>query len=140
MGRNPSYSGKCIARAVELYYQGVKSGYVRWSELQNTLEEEFPAEFEIEGRDKPSPETVMAWVRKRPDAPQRLRDLRVIKADPDREMDGTPTKLPVYQPPSALLVTCPSNIINDAISCMNWIISVMVGVIMMEIARSWSQD
>lgn len=80
--RGPKYSGKLIARAVELYRNGVKLGYIRWDELQSTLEKEFPSEFAQAGQDKPSPETVMDWVRKYPDAPERLKQLRVQQVDP----------------------------------------------------------
>ena len=79
--RGPIYSGRLIARAVELYERGVKPGYIRWHELQSTLEKEFPGEFPNKGQDKPSPETILEWVRRRPDAPQRLRDLRVQQAE-----------------------------------------------------------
>jgi hypothetical protein len=140
MGRGPHYSGKFIARAVELYYKGVKSGYVRWSESQNTLEEEFPSEFENKGRDKPSPETMMAWVRKYPDAHQHLIDLGMIKTDPILATGGTTVQLSGDQPLSPLPATRLSNIINDVMTCMAWIISVTFGVMMMELDRSWHQN
>lgn len=78
--RGPHYPGKLIARAVELYVSGVKPGYIRWDELQTTLEKEFPSEFPQVGHDKPSPETVLNWVRKYPDAPERLKSLKVQQA------------------------------------------------------------
>ena len=81
--RGPIYSGKLIARAVELYLNGVKTGYIRWHELQQTLEKEFPGELQQADQDKPAPETVMAWARKYPDAPERLRQLGVQQASPD---------------------------------------------------------
>jgi hypothetical protein len=87
-GRAPSYSGKLIARAVELYLSGVKPGYIRWDELQSTLEKEFPGEFKMKGQDRPSPETVLAWVRRRPDAPERLRQLRVQQAATNQVIPG----------------------------------------------------
>jgi hypothetical protein len=80
-GRAPHYSGKLIARAVDLYNNGVKPGYMRWDELQSTLEKEFPGEFKVKGEDKPLPETVLGWVHKYPDAPERLKQLRVQQAD-----------------------------------------------------------
>jgi hypothetical protein len=89
-GRGPTYSGKFIARAVELYLKGVKPGYIRWDELQSTLEKEFPGEFKAKGEDKPSPETVLDWVRKRPDAPEQLKQLRVQEATPGQIMSGIP--------------------------------------------------
>jgi len=79
--RGPIYSGRLRARAVQLYSEGVKPGYMGWAELQSTLEKEFPGEFPESGQDKPSPETVLEWVRRWPDAPQRLRDLRVQQAE-----------------------------------------------------------
>ena len=76
-GRAPRYSGKLIARAVELYLNGVKPGYIRWDELQATLQKEFPSDFPPVADDLPSPETVVHWVRKYPNAPERLKQLRV---------------------------------------------------------------
>lgn len=83
-GRGPSYSGRLIARAVELYLSGVKPGYIRWDELQTTLEKEFASEIREVGQDKPAPETVIGWARKYPDAPERLRALRVQQAAPNQ--------------------------------------------------------
>lgn len=100
--RGSVYSGKLIARAVELYLNGVKPGYIRWYELQSTLEKEFPAEIMQVGQDKPSPETVMEWVRRYPDAPERLKNLRVQQASSNSGMCGVPIYLFNYQPTSAI--------------------------------------
>jgi hypothetical protein len=94
-GRGPSYSGRLIARAVELYLSGVKPGYIRWDELQATLEKEFASEIREVGQDKPAPETVIGWARKYPDAPERLRALRVQQVAPNQRV----LRAPVY--PSA---------------------------------------
>jgi hypothetical protein len=80
-GRAPSYSGKCIARAVQLYRDGVKPGHIRWADLQRTLVMEFPSEFPKVPDNLPSPETVLEWVRKYPDVAERLRQLRVQQAE-----------------------------------------------------------
>ena len=80
--RGPIYSGRLRARAVELYLEGVKLGYIGWAELQSSLEKEFPDEFQNKGQDKPSPETILEWVRRWPDAQQHLRDLRVQQVEP----------------------------------------------------------
>lgn len=103
--RGPIYSGKLIARAVDLYLNGVKLGYIRWYELQSTLEKEFPSEFTQLGQDKPSPETVMKWVRRYPDAPERLKNLRAQQAPPSSGVCGLPTYLFNYQPSSAVPVS-----------------------------------
>lgn len=97
-GRAPSYSGRCIARAVELYRDGVKPGYIRWDDLQRTLVKEFPSEFPKVSDNLPSPETVMDWVRKRPDAPERLKQLRVQEVVPDKRMSGIPSYQFSHQP------------------------------------------
>jgi len=73
--RAPTYSGKFIARAVELYLGGVATRYIRWVDLENTLVKEFAGE--LEGKELPASETVLEWARKYPDLPQRLRELRV---------------------------------------------------------------
>ena len=140
LGRAPSYSGKCIARAVELYSKGVKPGYVRWDELQSTLEKEFAQEFQIKGQDKPSPETVMGWVRKYPDAPERLRGLRVQQTDPSWEVCGTQTKLSCYQPQPAVPITCVSITNTYIMTCLNHLIAIMAMMIMVRLAWSLSQD
>ena len=86
LGRAPSYSGKCIARAVELYRDGVKPGHIRWDDLQRTLVKEFPSDFPKVSDNLPSPETVMDWVRKYPDLAERLKQLRVQQVAPNRVM------------------------------------------------------
>ncbi len=103
--RGPMYSGKLIARAVELYKKGVEPGYIRWYELQNTLAKEFAPELPSGGPALPSPETVIAWVCKYPDAPERLRDLRAQQAPLNSGMCGVPTYLFNYQPSSAMPVS-----------------------------------
>jgi hypothetical protein len=102
--RGPRYSGKLIARAVELYLKGVKPGYIRWDELQYTLEKEFPSEFPQVAQDKPSPETVLSWVRKRPDAPERLKSLRVQQAVLGPGVPWSPGTLSSYYLPVAMPV------------------------------------
>lgn len=76
-GRGPSYSGRLIARAIQLYREGVKPGYLRWDELQYILQTEFPDEFRAEGEDRPTPETVLHWVRNYSQAPQSLKRLGI---------------------------------------------------------------
>lgn len=73
---------------MELYLNGVKPGYIRWDELQSTLEKEFSGEFRVKGEDRPSPETVLGWVRKYPDATERLKQLRVQQVAPNRVTPG----------------------------------------------------
>ena len=92
--RGPVYSGRLIARAVQLYRDGVKPGYIRWYDLQSTLQKEFPSEFPPLADDWPTPEAVMNWVRKYPDAPERLKDLGVQQAAPNQMEPGAPA----YQP------------------------------------------
>ena len=96
--RGPLYSGKLIARAVELYRSGVKPGYIRWDELQATLEKDFASEFLKVGQDRPTPETVIAWVKKYPDLSQRLKDLRVQQDAPNQRAQRMPLYPPAYQP------------------------------------------
>lgn len=103
--RGPIYSGKLIARAVDLYLNGVKPGYIRWHELQSNLEKEFPSEIAQAGQDKPSPETVMEWVRRYPDAPERLKNLRVQQVTPNSSMNRIPAYSFHYQPTSVVPVS-----------------------------------
>lgn len=103
--RAPKYSGKLIARAVELYRDGVKPGYMRWHELQARLEKEFPGEFKHLGQDKPSPETVLEWVRKYPDAPERLRQLRVQQAELSSWQSRPTSNTTAYQPVPVMSVS-----------------------------------
>lgn len=104
--RGSHYSGKLIARAVELYREGVKPGYIRWDELQSTLEKEFPSEFPHVAQDKPSPETILNWVRKYPDAPERLRNLKVQQATPPSGAVWSPLK-PSYCYPAVAKMPVP---------------------------------
>ncbi len=108
--RGPVYPGKLIARAVELYRDGVKPGYLRWDELQSTLEKEFAAELKEIAQDKPTPETVMAWVRKYPDAPERLRNLRVQQATSHSEAPGVYAYPSACQPGAVFAATTPGAI------------------------------
>ncbi len=96
--RGPLYTGKLMARAVELYRNGVKPSYIRWDELQATLEKEFASEFSEIGQDRPTPETVIAWVKKYPDLPERLKDLRVQQDASNHREQRMPVYLPAYQP------------------------------------------
>ena len=96
--RGPMYSGKLIARAVELYRDGVKPGLIRWSDLHSTLRAEFASELKNVGYDLPNPETVMAWVKKYPNLSQRLKDLRVQQAAPNQRVQRMPVYPSVYQP------------------------------------------
>jgi hypothetical protein len=92
------YSGKLIARAVELYRDGVKPGLIRWSDLHSTLRAEFASELKNVEYELPNPETVMAWVKKYPNLSQRLKDLRVQQAAPGQRVQQMPVYPPVYQP------------------------------------------
>ena len=93
--RAPTYSGKFIARAVELYLGGVATRYIRWVDLENTLVKEFAGE--LEGKELPAPETVLEWVRKYPDLPQRLRELRVQEAGSTSTVSQRPLSAWNYQ-------------------------------------------
>ena len=95
--RGPVYSAKLIARAVELYQEGVKPGDIRWADLFSTLQAEFASEFDRIGYEKPTPETVMAWVKKYPDLSQRLKDLRVQQAATGQRAQRMPLYPPAYQ-------------------------------------------
>jgi len=116
--RGPVYSGKLIARAVELYRDGVKPGFIRWSDLHSTLRAEFASELKNVGYDLPNPETVMAWVKKYPNLSQRLKDLRVQQAAPGQRVQ----RMPVYQPTPAPPV--PSS------GAPGWNINVLLGQMM----------
>lgn len=96
--RGPMYSAKLIARAVELYQEGVKPGDIRWADLHSTLRAEFASELENVGHDLPNPETVMAWVKKYPNLSQRLKDLRVQQAAPSQRAQRKPLCPPAYLP------------------------------------------
>jgi len=94
-----------------LYRNGVKPGYLRWDELQHTLEKEFASELKEIGQDKPTPETVISWVRKYPDAPERLRDLRVQQTAPSNMVAVASACQPV-----ALFPFPNSNVISQSIN------------------------
>jgi len=138
--RGPVYSGKLIARAIELYLNGVEPGYIRWHELQATLENEFPSEFKQLGQDKPAPETVMAWVRKRPDAPERLKDLRAQQATPNQNVPYIPVYPSIYQPRPALLVPNRGIIGWDINALLTQFTAVVAVAIMAHCVRSWIAD
>lgn len=135
-GRAPSYSGKLIARAVELYLNGVKPGYVRWDELQSTLEKEFPGELKVRGEDRPSPETVLEWVRKYPDASERLRQLRVQEVAPGQRMSGVPSYPFGHQPQPSVSISYASVTSTDITALFGHFIALMAMVTMMRFA--WS--
>jgi len=129
-GHGPTYSGKFIARAVELYLNGVKPGYIRWHELQSTLEKEFPEEFKVKGQDRPSPETVLEWVRKRPDAPERLRQLRAQQAATNRVIPG-PAFAYTAQPCLAPLMLRPGTMTGPDINgLLGWLMTLLVASVM----------
>lgn len=93
-GRAPSYSGKLIARAIELYQKGVKPGTIRWHELQATLQREFPKEFPPNADDLPTPETVLGWVKKYGDLHDRLGKLGIgygtaMECEPEPAVQAT---------------------------------------------------
>jgi len=92
------YSAKLIARAVELYRDGVKPGLIRWSDLHSTLRAEFASELKNVGYDLPNPETVMAWVKKYPDLSQILKDLRVQQAASEQRVQRRTLYPPAYLP------------------------------------------
>jgi len=93
--RAPMYSGMFIARAVELYVGGIALRYIRWRDLENTLAKEFVEE--LEGKELPAPETVIEWVHKYPDLPQRLRELRVQEAGSTSAVSQRPLSAWNYQ-------------------------------------------
>ncbi len=135
-GRAPSYSGKCIARAVELYLNGVKPGYIRWDELQNTLVKEFPSYFPKVSDDLPSPETVMDWVRKYPDLAERLKQLRVQQITPSRRMSGISSYPFSHQPQPLVPIPYASVTSTDITALLSQFIALMAMVIMVRFA--WS--
>jgi len=129
-GRAPSYSGKLIARAVELYLNGVKPGYVRWDELQSTLEKEFPGELKVRGEDRPSPETVLEWVRKYPDASERLRQLRVQQVAPNRVMPGLALAQTAQPWPASLAPKTDVMTGLDINGLFGWLMTLLVASVM----------
>ena len=136
LGHAPSYSGKLIARAVELYLNGVKPGYIRWHELQSTLEKEFPGEFKVKGQDRPSPETVMDWVRKLPDAPERLKQLRAQEVAGAQRVTGAPPYPFGHQPHPSVPVSYTGNTSTDINALFGHFIALMVVALMARFA--WS--
>lgn len=134
--RGPAYSGKLIARAVELYRDGVKPGYMRWHELQARLEKEFPGEFKHLGQDKPSPDTVMDWVRKYPDAPERLKQLRVQQADAHPSLPQIGASAFVIRPLPAIPIACESPAESSIRELFGWLAAFMFMLIMARCARS----
>jgi hypothetical protein len=138
--RGPIYSGKLIARAVELYLNLVKPGYMRWHELQATLEKEFPSEFPKVADDLPSPETVIAWVRKYPDAPERLRDLRAQQATPNQSVPWVPVYPSAYQSRPALGVPNAGVISWDINALFTQFMAVVAIAIMARCVSSWIAD
>jgi hypothetical protein len=138
--RGPIYSGKLRARAIELYRDGVEPGYIGWHELQATLEKEFASEFKQLGQDKPTPETVLAWVRKYPDAPKRLRDLRVQQATPNQSLPGVPIYASASQPRPVLAVTTAGVIGWDMNALFTQFMAVVAVAIMARCVSSWIAD
>lgn len=134
----PVYSGKLIAWAVELYLYGVKPGYMRWRELQDNLHKEFPEEFPKVSDGLPYPEAVLEWVRKYPDAPQRLRDLRVQQASQNLSMPRISAYSYHYQTVPAVAAT--------STSVTGWHINAMFGYFMammtmaMMVRLAWSSS
>jgi len=115
---------------VELYLNGVKPAYIRWHELQSTLEEEFPEEFKVRGQDRPSPETVMDWVRKRPDAPERLKQLRVQELAPGDGISGIPSYSFSQEPQPAVPISHASVSSADIAPLLGHFITLMAVAIM----------
>lgn len=122
--RGPRYSGKLIARAIELYLNGVKPGYIRWHELQNTLQKEFPREFPVMADDLPSPETVLDWVRKFPDAPERIKQLKAQEVAQGKTVSGAwsytycQSELPAMAPYTGMTNTNVSTLFSQCIALM----------------------
>jgi len=132
------YSAKLIARAVELYQEGVKPGDIRWADLHSTLRAEFASELKDVRYDLPNPETVMAWVKKYPNLSQRLKDLRVQQATPEQ---GAQRKL-LYQP--AYLPYLAPSVPNSGTACWDVLLRQMMTVVLMawlfSFARALSAD
>ena len=138
--RGPVYSGKLRARAIELYSDAVKPGYIGWHDLQSTLHKEFPSEFPKVADDLPSPETVIAWVRKYPDAPERLRDLRVQQAPPAQEMPWASAYPSAYQSRPTLWTPNAGVISWDINALFTQFMAVVAVAIMGRCVRSWIAD
>ena len=138
--RGPVYSSKVIARAVELYREGVKTGDIRWADLHSTLRAEFASELKDVGYDLPNPETVMAWVKKYPNLSQRLKDLRVQQEAASQRAQRMPLYPPAYQQ------YLPAPVQNMSVPCwdMNTLLNQMLALVIMawlfSFARSLSAD
>ena len=125
---------------VQLYLAGVTPGYIGWAELQSTLEREFPGEFANKGQDKPSPETILEWVRRWPDAPQRLRDLRVQQVEPSSCQSCPMSNAGAYQLMPAIPVS-PFASANPWLSALvQQFVAVMVFALMVHFVRALSWD
>lgn len=133
--RGPMYSGRLRARAIELYRELVEPRYIGWHELQSTLEAEFPEEFPAKGQDLPSPETVLDWVRKYPDAPQRLRDLRVQQLESTGAVLWGSANAWNYQSPPAISVPHVSSRDSNTIELLNQLTAMMALALMVTFVR-----
>lgn len=129
-GQAPSYSGKCIARAVELYRDGVKPGYIRWDDLQRTLVKEFPSDFSKVPDNLPSPETVMDWVHKYPDLAERLKHLRVQQVAPNRVMPGLALAQTAQPWPASLAPKAGVMTSLDINGLFGWLMMLLVASVM----------
>ncbi len=138
--RGPVYSGKLRARAIELYSDAVKPGYIGWHDLQSTLHKEFPSEFPKVADDLPSPETVIAWVRKYPDAVERLRELRAQQAIPNQCVPWVPVYPSTYQPRSVSAVPNSGIISCDINALLTQFMAVAAVAIMAHCVNSWVVD
>ena len=135
--RGPVYSGKLRARAIGLYFDGVKTGVIGWHDLQSTLLKEFPLEFPKVADDLPSPETVLEWVRKYPDAPERLRNLRVQQATPNQSLPWVPVYPSTWGPCPVLVVPNTGAIRWDINALFNQFMAVVAVAIMARYVSSW---
>ena len=138
--RGPVYSAKLIARAVELYQEGVKPGDIRWADLFSTLQKEFASEFDRIGYEKPTPETVMAWVKKYPNLSQRLKDLRVQQVAPSQKAHQVPLYPPTYQPYLAPQVHNTSVPRWDMNTLLNQMMAIVIMACLFSFARALSSD
>jgi hypothetical protein len=120
--------------------EGLKPGYIGWAELQSTLEREFPGEFPNKGEDKPAPETILEWVRRWPDAPQRLRDLRVQQVEPDSWQSRPMSNPSAYELIPAMPVS-PVTSANPGLSALfQQFVAIMVFALMAYCVRAMSSD
>ena len=123
--RAPIFKGKVVARAVELYLSGVKPGLIRWTDLQNTLAKEFPEEL-AQGKDIPSEETVREWAKKYPDAPERLRNLRVQQKEPAGDILSSSSNIWSRRPYQALPAGSLSNTNSGTHVLFNQLAALMI--------------